>query len=115
MLEREGRGDLGDADAPLTDGRRDQPYIPHLDRERRTKGSFRRADLAFGATASAFVCSAGRQLTNNNLAHEVGTTPHRAGAKGRSECMLKLRHINTAARILTRNFFERPNAGMCTD
>jgi len=56
MLEREGRGDLGDADAPLTDGRRDQPYIPHLDRERRTKGSFRRADLAFGATASAFVC-----------------------------------------------------------
>jgi transposase len=68
-----------------------EPHIPILDHEHQTNGYFTRADFTFDATANAFVCPAGKQLTNSGLVREDGSMPYCASTKDCRECALKAR------------------------
>lgn len=87
-------------------GRGIEPHIPILDHEHQTNGYFTRADFTFDATANAFICPAGKQLTNSGLVREDGTMPYRASTKDCRECALKARCTKGAKRIVTRNLYE---------
>jgi hypothetical protein len=80
--------------------------LPILDHEHQTKGYFTRAGFTFDAAANAFLCPAGKQLTNSGLVREDGTMPYRASMKDCRECALKTRCTKGAKRIVTRNLYE---------
>jgi hypothetical protein len=83
-----------------------EPHIPLLDRERRTKGFFTRADFTFDPQTSVFVCPGGKQLRSTGLVREDGTVPYWASTKDCRACALKPRCTKGSKRIVTRNLFE---------
>ena len=83
-----------------------EPHVTLLDRERKTRGLFTRADFQFDDQANSFACPSGKTLKSSGLVRNDGTTPYWARTTDCRVCPLKPACTTGAKRIVTRHLFE---------
>jgi transposase len=99
----------------LVNGKAIAPYIPVMDKSKRTDGTFSREDFSYDAEGNVYTCPAGKMLTTTGrLVNGGATLLYRASTRDCAPCPLKSRccplapqrkiprDVNEAARDVAR-------------